>query len=344
MEGTTTGSFNELTFLNGLVLDPKQQTELIEQYGGLTALGGPDTAPHCAAAWAHALQRAVPVGQAGRRAPGRHARPDGRRVAGAAASPSTEMRSQFTHVIDIGADRPRGGGHPRARAGRRHRPGADGRNELPLHARRRAGARAAHDAVLRDVRRARHVPRGLVGGLATRPSALGPVAETIARMGPEADWDPDRDVGWELYDLRSDFSQARDVAADHPEKVQELQELWWKEAERNRVLPLMAGFSVMYGILPPMPTQTRFPFDGRRRQHPVGHGAADLRPLVRDRGRPRDPRGRRRGRDRRDGRLHRRLRALGGLRRDPAPHLLAARRGDLQAGGHHAASRPARSR
>ncbi len=50
------------------------------------------------------------------------------------------------------------------------------------------------------------------------------------------------------------------MAAEHPEKVQELQELWWSEAERNRVLPLMAGMSVIYGILPPMPTQTRFPF------------------------------------------------------------------------------------
>ena len=47
-----------------------------------------------------------------------------------------------------------------------------------------------------------------------------------------------------------------------PEKVKELQELWWKEAERNRVLPLMAGLSVLYGILPPLPTQTRFTFKG----------------------------------------------------------------------------------
>ena len=85
---------------------------------------------------------------------------------------------------------------------------------------------------------------------------------TLAHFGPEADWDPDRDVGWELYDLTTDFSQAVDVAADHPDKVQELQELWWSEAERNKVLPLMAGVSVIYGILPPMPTQTRFEFAG----------------------------------------------------------------------------------
>ena len=38
------------------------------------------------------------------------------------------------------------------------------------------------------------------------------------------------------------------------ELVKELQELWWAEAERNRVLPLMGGLSIMYGILPPLPT------------------------------------------------------------------------------------------
>ena len=54
LEGTITGSFNEMTFLNGLVLDAEQQLALIEQYGGIEALGGDHTAPHIAAAWAHA--------------------------------------------------------------------------------------------------------------------------------------------------------------------------------------------------------------------------------------------------------------------------------------------------
>ena len=86
--------------------------------------------------------------------------------------------------------------------------------------------------------------------------------ETLAKFGPEADWDPDRDVGWELYYLPDDFSQAHDVAAEHPDKVKELQELWWQEAERNRVLAAMGGLSVIFGILPPLPTVTRFRFAG----------------------------------------------------------------------------------
>lgn len=54
MEGTNTGSFNEMTFLNGLDLDAERQLELIEQYGGIAALGDEFTAPHFASAWAHA--------------------------------------------------------------------------------------------------------------------------------------------------------------------------------------------------------------------------------------------------------------------------------------------------
>ncbi len=43
---------------------------------------------------------------------------------------------------------------------------------------------------------------------------------------------------WRLYDTRSDFSESRDVAAEHPERLQMLQQLWWREAGRNDVFPL----------------------------------------------------------------------------------------------------------
>ncbi|HEX6660184.1 MAG TPA: hypothetical protein VF065_18965, partial [Ilumatobacter sp.] len=83
---------------------------------------------------------------------------------------------------------------------------------------------------------------------------------TLKRFGPGSGWDPDRDAPWELYNLADDFSQAHNIAAAHPDKVLELQELWWAEAERNRVLPLMGSLCVMYGIMPPLPTATRFAF------------------------------------------------------------------------------------
>ena len=45
---------------------------------------------------------------------------------------------------------------------------------------------------------------------------------------------------WELYDLSKDWTQYEDVAAKYPEKVKEMEALFWKEAERNQVLPLNA--------------------------------------------------------------------------------------------------------
>jgi arylsulfatase len=46
------------------------------------------------------------------------------------------------------------------------------------------------------------------------------------------------DYPWELYDLRSDWTQSEDLAARNPAKLKELQELFWKEAEKFQVLPL----------------------------------------------------------------------------------------------------------
>ena len=43
---------------------------------------------------------------------------------------------------------------------------------------------------------------------------------------------------WELYDLSRDWTQYNDVSAQYPEKVKELEKLFWEEAERNQVLPM----------------------------------------------------------------------------------------------------------
>ncbi|MFD4325148.1 sulfatase-like hydrolase/transferase [Nocardioides sp. NPDC058538] len=47
----------------------------------------------------------------------------------------------------------------------------------------------------------------------------------------------DDDV-WELYDGDTDFSQARDLSAEHPEKLAQLQRLWLIEAVKYGVLPM----------------------------------------------------------------------------------------------------------
>ena len=82
----------------------------------------------------------------------------------------------------------------------------------------------------------------------------------MARFAPGT-YDPEKDT-WELYYLPDDFTQARDLAAENPGKLAELRDLFWQEAEKYKVLPLLGGLSVFFGILPPMPTITKTTFYG----------------------------------------------------------------------------------
>jgi arylsulfatase len=261
MEGTTTGSFNEMTFLNGIVLDADQQLRLIDRYGGIDALGGDHTAPHVAAAWAHAMNTPFQWGKqmashlGGTRDPMVVAWPNRIEAGGA-------LRSQFTHCIDIGPTILEAAGIPEPTV-------VDGIEQEPmdgtsfLYTLDDATAAERHTTQYFEMFGSRAMYKD-GWWAASKPDRIpwdfSP--ETIGRFGPGSGWDPDRDCPWELYHLPEDFSQARDLAAEHPEKVEELRSLWWKEAERNRVLPLMAGLALAYGILPPLPTITRFTFAG----------------------------------------------------------------------------------
>ena len=59
---------------------------------------------------------------------------------------------------------------------------------------------------------------------------------------------------WELYDLTKDWTQNTDVSAANPEKVKELEAIWWREAEKYQVLPLDASVSAR--IVTPRPSVT----------------------------------------------------------------------------------------
>jgi arylsulfatase len=65
----------------------------------------------------------------------------------------------------------------------------------------------------------------------------------FARTIHKAPWEskprrPLKDDVWELYEVRSDFSLANDVAAKNPKKLAELQKLFMKEAVKYNVLPV----------------------------------------------------------------------------------------------------------
>jgi arylsulfatase A-like enzyme len=49
---------------------------------------------------------------------------------------------------------------------------------------------------------------------------------------------PPETKAWELYHLDDDYSQAKDVAAQYPDKLKELEDLFDAEARRNHVYPL----------------------------------------------------------------------------------------------------------
>ena len=91
----------------------------------------------------------------------------------------------------------------------------------------------------------------------------------------------------ELYYLPDDFTQANDLAAEHPDKVQELKDLFWQEAEKYKVLPLLATLSTFFGILPPIAGEDDVRVPRRRPERAVGDDPADLQPLVLDQRRPR---------------------------------------------------------
>jgi arylsulfatase A-like enzyme/uncharacterized membrane protein len=259
MEGTVTGSFNETTFFNGVVLDAEQQLKIIEKFGGIEALGDFHTAPHFAAAWAHANNTPFQWGKqmashlGGTRDPMVVAWPQ--RI-----KRDRKLRTQFTHCIDVAPTVLELVGIPEPDI-------VDGIEQEPMDGTSFAYTLDDADAAERHTVQyfENYGSRAIYkdgwwacAKLDKIPWDLTP--ETLKRFAPGS-YDPEQDV-WQLYYLPDDFSQAQDLAAKHPDKLTDLKKLFWKEAERNRVLPLLGGFAPFFGILPPMPTVARFTFAG----------------------------------------------------------------------------------
>ncbi|WP_406046993.1 arylsulfatase [Kribbella sp. NBC_00889] len=259
MEGTVTGSFNELTMQNGIPLTDEMQLQLSERYGGVDAWSTSLMAPHYAAAWAWAGNTPFKWGKqvgshlGGTRNPLVMHWPD--RI-----TDSGGLRSQFAHVIDIAPLVLDVTGIPLPRT-------VDGIEQAPMHG-------TSFAASLTDEAAPEHRSQQYFETIGNRamykdgwwlamkteripwvitPDALRPYAPAV--------WDPDAGPA-ELYYLPDDFTQAKDLAAEHPDKVRELKDLFWQEAEQYKVLPLLATLSTFFGMLPPLPEQTTFEFRG----------------------------------------------------------------------------------
>jgi arylsulfatase len=59
----------------------------------------------------------------------------------------------------------------------------------------------------------------------------------VSVHAPGTPYDQDR---WELYDDTRDFAEAHDLAAQYPDRLKAMQDLWWREARTYGVLPLTA--------------------------------------------------------------------------------------------------------
>ena len=268
MEGTLTGSFNELTMQNGIPLTAQQQLAMIELHGGIDAWGGPTMAPHCSAAWAWAGNTPFQWGKqvashlGGTRNPMVVHWPSQITDAGG-------LREQFTHVIDIGPTLLEIIGLPQPEV-------VDGIEQLPMqgtslaYSFNDATAPERHTQQYFEMYGNRAIYKDGWWAASMLPRIPWDLTPATVRKFAPAVFDPDA-LQWELYYLPDDFSQARNIASEHPEKVKELSELWWEEARANNVLPLLAGLSAFFGIVPPLTTKTRWTYWGADVQNfPLG--------------------------------------------------------------------------
>ncbi len=172
MEGTVTGSFNEMTMQNGIPLTDEMQLQLAERFGGMDKWGAQIDRSALRRGMGLGGEHALPVGQAGRLASGWHAQPDGHPLAGA------DLRYRRIALAVRSRDRrrthdPRPRWHPAAADGRRDRAGTDPRHVDRRHVRRRERARVQDAAILRNDRQPGHVQGRLVARDEDREDPMG---------------------------------------------------------------------------------------------------------------------------------------------------------------------------
>jgi arylsulfatase len=97
--------------------------------------------------------------------------------------------------------------------------------------------------------------------------------KAVTYHAPGTPFDDDR---WELYHLDTDFSECRDLAATHPEVLEELIELWWSEAARYHVLPLDDRILERFLVPKPRPITGRSTFVYYPGARIPGEGAAGV--------------------------------------------------------------------
>jgi arylsulfatase len=218
-EGGMSGLFNEMTYFNGV---QEKVEDVLKFYD---ELGGPTTYGHFAAGWSVAgdtpftWTKQVASNYGGTRNGMVVYWPKGLQGKG-------ELRSQWHHVIDIAPTVLEAAGLPEPKM-------VNGIPQTPiegvsmLYTFNDAQAKDHHETQYFEMfgNRAIYHDGWLAGTVHKAPWESKPRATL------------ENDV-WELYDTRTDFSLANDLAKKNPEKLKEMQDLFMKEAVKYSVLPI----------------------------------------------------------------------------------------------------------
>jgi len=218
-EGGMNGLFNEMTYFNAVQEQVHDLVKVMDEWGS------PETYPHMAAGWAVAFDspfewtKQVASSFGGTRNGMVVHWPKGIKA-------KNQVRSQFHHVIDVAPTILEAARLPEPKF-------VNGSRQVPIEG--VSMMYAFDDAKAKD----RHTTQyfEIFGNRAIYHDGwlAGTVHKAPWEMKPRR---PLAEDVWELYDTRSDFSLANDLAAKNPQKLKDLQVLFMKEAERYHVLPL----------------------------------------------------------------------------------------------------------
>ncbi|MEO2176852.1 MAG: arylsulfatase [bacterium] len=221
-EGSPDGLLNEMTFFNGITV-PFEDT-----YARIDELGGPNTFGHFPSAWAHAMDtpfqwtKQIASHFGGTRNGLAISWPDGIKGKG-------EIRNQFHHIIDIMPTILEATGLP----------APDSINGVPQRSIEGTSmAYSFNDSKAPSTRTRQYFE--MIGNRAIYDN--GWIASTTPPTAPWASFaapgDPITDFEWELYNVAEDFSQSENLAEKHPERLAEMQLVFYGEAAKYNVLPI----------------------------------------------------------------------------------------------------------
>jgi arylsulfatase A-like enzyme len=221
-EGTVNGTFNELFSLNGAAA--LETAEFMAAH--VDQFGSPEAYNHYAVGWAHALDtpyqwtKQVASHWGGTRNGTIVHWPSGIKAKG-------DIRSQFHHVIDVAPTILEAAGIPEPTT-------VDGIPQKPIEG---VSMRYSFDeADAAERRETQYFEMFCNRGIYHQGWTAVTRHSIPWQMGSPLP--PFQDDVWELYDTNTDWSQAHDLAAEMPEKLEELQQLWLEEARKYNVLPL----------------------------------------------------------------------------------------------------------